>query len=62
MEKDYPILYTKADDCCGCTACATVCKSSAISMREDKEGFFYPEIDTALCVKCYMCVKICPLK
>ena len=31
-------------DCCGCTACSSVCPKSCITMTEDNEGFFYPVV------------------
>ncbi len=61
-EKDYPVLYEKKSLCCGCTACYAVCPKSAIIMREDSEGFLYPEIDKTKCVKCYQCLSICPIR
>lgn len=27
-------------DCCGCTACYTICHHDAINFKADKEGFF----------------------
>lgn len=46
-------------DCCGCTACAAVCPRHAIAMKEDEKGFFYPQIDPALCVDCGLCLQKC---
>ena len=40
-----PVLYTRKEDCCGCTACYAICPKEAISMVEDEEGFGYPQID-----------------
>lgn len=57
-----PKLYKNKEDCCGCTACASVCPKQAISMQEDEDGFEYPEIDTLKCVECQMCMKVCPFK
>ncbi|MFQ9664923.1 4Fe-4S binding protein [uncultured Faecalibacterium sp.] len=31
-------------------------------MVEDEEGFEYPVIDETKCVRCYMCLKVCPFK
>lgn len=31
-------------------------------MVADEEEFYNPEICTDICVKCYQCVKVCPLK
>ncbi|MCC8057462.1 Coenzyme F420 hydrogenase/dehydrogenase, beta subunit C-terminal domain [Cloacibacillus sp.] len=52
-------LFEKKQDCCGCTACKTICPVSAITMRADKEGFLYPEIDKALCIECGHCNSVC---
>lgn len=38
------------DNCCGCTACASVCSHMAISMIADEEGYKYPVVDTNKCV------------
>lgn len=62
MLKDKPVLFQKKEDCCGCTACYSICPVSAISMKEDEEGFDYPIIDDNKCVKCYKCVSVCPIK
>ena len=38
--------------CYGCKACEQICPRGAISMPADREGFWYPEINTYLCVDC----------
>lgn len=45
--------------CYGCSACADICPSHAIHMEEDQEGFCYPVIDEALCIKCGKCREVC---
>lgn len=55
------IVLTRKEDCCGCHACETVCPKKCIAMREDSEGFFYPETDASLCVECRLCEKVCPV-
>lgn len=60
--KNVPILYTRKEECCGCTACYSICPKNAINMIEDEEGFEYPKIASEKCIRCHLCIKICPLK
>lgn len=60
--KPIPVLYNRKEECCGCTACYSICPKQAISMRPDEEGFDYPVIDEAKCVRCEKCLKVCPIK
>lgn len=46
-------------DCCGCTACASICPQKAISMVPDVLGFLYPKVDSAKCIDCGLCDKVC---
>lgn len=46
-------------DCCGCTACESVCTHNAITMRPDALGFLYPIVDHNKCVECGLCEKVC---
>lgn len=62
MKDTLPVLYSKKEECCGCTACFNICPVGAITMIEDAEGFLYPNIDTIKCLKCYQCLDVCPLK
>ena len=55
------INITNKKNCCGCSACMTICNKNAISMPLDEEGFQYPVIDKALCVDCGLCEKVCPV-
>ncbi len=48
-------------DCCGCTACASVCPKNCIDMQPDEEGFCYPHIDASKCINCGLCERVCPL-
>lgn len=48
--------------CCGCGACRSICPKHCIGMKEDAEGFLYPEIDTVNCVDCGLCEKVCPVR
>lgn len=60
--KALPILYTKKEECCGCTACFAICPKEAITMVEDEEGFEYPQNDETKCVRCSKCLTVCPFK
>ena len=46
-------------DCCGCTACASICAHNAITMQPDVMGFLYPVIDESKCTNCGLCEKVC---
>ncbi len=46
-------------NCCGCTACASICAHHAISMQPDALGFLYPVVDKDKCVNCGVCDKVC---
>ena len=52
-------LFKTKKDCCGCTACMSICPKQAITMKPDEDGFLYPTINTDLCVECGLCVKTC---
>lgn len=46
-------------DCCGCTACASLCPKDAITMEPDTLGFKYPKVDLDKCIDCGLCEKVC---
>ena len=46
-------------ECCGCTACVSICPHDAIIMQPDALGFLYPKIDEMKCVGCGLCEKVC---
>lgn len=56
------ILNYNKNECCGCTACYNICPKSAISMKEDLEGFLTPVINQDLCIECGQCRKVCGFK
>lgn len=56
------IEIKEKSQCCGCTACSSVCPKKAIVMKQDEEGFMYPIIDKSKCVNCGLCDKVCPIK
>lgn len=55
------LTFTDKSQCCGCTACASICPKQCIQMIEDKEGFLYPQINHSVCVDCGLCEKVCPV-
>lgn len=55
------IHITDKRDCCGCNSCVQRCPKSCIRMREDDEGFLYPEVDESVCIDCGLCEKVCPV-
>jgi coenzyme F420-reducing hydrogenase beta subunit len=52
-------VYNKKAECCGCTACASVCPNEAISMQPDDLGFLYPVVDVEKCNNCGLCKELC---
>lgn len=55
-------LDLNSEICCGCAACANVCKHKAITMVEDDRGFIVPTINESKCVNCGLCIKVCDFK
>ena len=52
-------LFDERQNCCGCTACAQICPRGAISLLPDSEGFLYPVVDSAVCIHCGLCRRVC---
>ncbi len=53
------IKIDNPQNCCGCTACASICVHDAIKMKPDALGFLYPKVDPSKCVECGLCEKVC---
>ncbi len=47
--------------CTGCNACVAACPRDAISLKKNKEGFWYPQVDREKCVNCGLCIQGCPV-
>ena len=60
--KNHRVFYKKKEQCCGCASCYTICPISAIELKKDDEGFFYPIIDSTKCTGCRLCEKVCPFQ
>ena len=61
MKKKTNIQLASRNACTGCAACASVCPTSSITMRQDNEGFLQPHIDADTCINCHKCEKTCPI-
>ena len=46
--------------CVGCMACADRCPKSCIHFCEDALGHRYPTVNSAQCINCGLCLKVCP--
>ncbi len=46
--------------CTGCGACVNACKTGALRLVQDQEGFAYPQLDTEKCIHCNACQRACP--
>lgn len=55
------IRITNKKDCCGCSACSSICPKCALTLVKDTEGFLYPKVDSKLCNNCGLCEKVCPI-
>lgn len=53
-------LYKEKKLCTGCEACLNICPKQAITMKENWQGFMYPQINKSLCINCKLCQKTCP--
>lgn len=56
------IVIERKEDCCGCTACESICPQNCIKMETDEEGFFYPMVSSNRCIDCNKCINVCPIK
>lgn len=56
------IIIDNRSNCCGCSACASICPKQCIQMKSDDEGFLYPVVDVDNCISCDLCVNVCPVK
>lgn len=38
------------------------CLRNIATMAEDEEGFAYPVLNKAACIRCWRCREVCPVK
>lgn len=55
------IQFADRSECTGCLVCASRCVHQAITAVSDKNGYWFPKVDTARCVGCKACEKVCPI-
>lgn len=55
------LTFTDKSQCCGCESCRNICPKQCIFMKEDNEGFLYPEVNSTDCIDCGLCEKVCPV-
>ena len=48
-------------DCTLCASCVNACPKDAIGFSKNYLDFFYPEINTRLCIRCVRCEAACPV-
>lgn len=48
--------------CCGCSACAVICPTKAITMEIDNDGFYRPKFNSEKCIHCNLCKNVCIYK
>jgi len=53
------VIEKEKKECCGCSACVSICPTKALELRADEKGFLYPVVDSSLCVDCGLCEKVC---
>lgn len=54
--------FDSKEKCSGCGACGAACPRDAIVMKPDEEGFLYPSVDSAFCIDCRICLRVCPFQ
>lgn len=54
------IFLASTNSCVGCRSCESVCPHSAITMVYKHGGFLYPVIERSICLKCGLCMEVCP--
>lgn len=53
------IVLCDVNSCTQCQSCVQSCPKACITMTEARDGFYVPQIDTASCIGCGICLKAC---
>lgn len=53
-------MIENIESCFGCTACAIACPQNALEIKRDENGFIKPQLAAQKCVKCGICLLVCP--
>ena len=55
------IDITTSDLCTGCGTCKNICQKKAITFSINKKtGLYIPNVNEDFCVKCKLCLQVCP--
>ncbi|MBN1182655.1 MAG: Coenzyme F420 hydrogenase/dehydrogenase, beta subunit C-terminal domain [Bacteroidales bacterium] len=52
-------MLDKIVNCTSCGVCASVCPAKCITLKNDKYGFYRPQVNTEKCIQCGLCLKVC---
>ena len=53
-------ILEKNKKCTGCLACVDSCPTNALTVSQNKDGFYVPALSSDKCIDCGKCVKVCP--
>lgn len=62
LMKKRVVLFDSEEECCGCSACMSICPQHAVTMSYNSSGDLFPRIDYDKCVGCKLCEKVCAFK
>lgn len=55
------INRVKTNQCCGCSACVSICPKECLTLNADKNGFLQVKLSKHNCIECGLCEKVCPV-